>query len=267
MTDYVISAYTLQPATAHATHPYSQANKAVSRSKPNAFELMLMFLVSRAVTAWFNFLLPSYKTFQALRKNPHDEREIQKWAGYWVVIGVVVAFEYTAEWLLSWFPFYWEIKTLVLLFLSLPQFEGSTYVYTTYLEPYLIQNESNIDASIAAARDESFQYLQARLTALWDIIYSLLSKTPMKTENGNPAPTTNGPSPLGISQQALYQSVQGLWSTAVGVGVPPFLAASAPGGGEKPTVSRSTSDTFASDKRAPAAASGTTVGYDLGGAN
>jgi len=227
---------------------------------------MLMFFVSRAVTGWFNFLLPSYKTFKALRKN--DEREIQKWASYWVVIGAVLAFEYTAEWLVSWFPFYWEIKTLVLLFLSLPQFEGSTYVYTTYVEHYLIQNESNIDCSIAAARDESLQYLQTRLTALWDIIYSLLSKTPMKTENGHPAPTTNGPSPLGINQQALYQSVQGLWNTAVGVGVPPFLAASAPGSGEKPTVSRSTSDTFPSERRVPSpAASGTTVGYDLGEAN
>jgi len=228
-----------------------------------------MFLVSRAVTAWFNFLLPSYKTFKALRKSPRDEREITRWASYWVVIGAVLAFEYTAEWLLSWFPFYWEIKTLVLLFLSLPQFEGSTFVYTTYVEPYLVQNESDIDASIAAARDESLQYLQARLTALWDIVYSLLSKTPLKTENGHPALTTNGPSPFGISQKALYQSVQDLWST---VGLPPFSGASAPGGGQKPQVSRSTSDTFASEQPGPSpaaslGASGTNVGYDLGEAN
>src|SRR5712672_481009 len=84
--------------------------------------------------------------------------------------------------------------------------QGSTYVYKTYVEPYLVQKESDIDTSIAAARDESFQYLQARLTALWDIVYSLLSKTPIKTENGHP--TTNGPSPLGINQKALYESVQ-----------------------------------------------------------
>jgi len=57
---------------------------------------------------------------------------------YWAVISMVVAFEYLAEWLISWqvsfflvvprltffsqrLPFYWEIKTVFLLFLSLPQ--------------------------------------------------------------------------------------------------------------------------------------------------
>jgi receptor expression-enhancing protein 1/2/3/4 len=83
---------------------------------------MLMFIFSRLLAGWFTFLLPSYSTFKALRQRPLNEQERERWAGYWIIIGGVVAFEYTAEWLLCWFPFYWEIKTLFLLFLSLPQF-------------------------------------------------------------------------------------------------------------------------------------------------
>jgi len=89
---------------------------------------MFMFIFSRLLAGWFTFLLPSYSTFKALKERPLREQEIERWTSYWVVVGAVVAFEYTAEWLLSWLPFYWEIKTLFLLFLSLPQFEGSTYL-------------------------------------------------------------------------------------------------------------------------------------------
>ncbi|KAF8273873.1 hypothetical protein EI94DRAFT_1082519 [Lactarius quietus] len=59
---------------------------------------MLVFIVSRLLTGWFVFLLPSYCTFKALRQRPLNERELEKWAGYWTVAGILVAFEYTAEW-------------------------------------------------------------------------------------------------------------------------------------------------------------------------
>ena len=93
-------------------------------------------------SAWFAFLLPCYSTFKVLSHQPVSEPDIQKWAMYWSVIGAFVAFEYLAEWLISWqvifpplapcdhltlallpsrLPFYWELKTAFLLFLSLPQ--------------------------------------------------------------------------------------------------------------------------------------------------
>jgi len=54
------------------------------------------------LSGWFTFLLPSYSTFKALRQHPLHEQEIERWASYWVVVGAVVAFEHTAEWLLCW---------------------------------------------------------------------------------------------------------------------------------------------------------------------
>jgi len=227
---------------------------------------MLMSFICRLLAGWFTFLLPSYSTFKALRQRPLNEREIEKWVSYWIVIGPIVAFEYTTEWLLCWFPFYWEIKTLFLLYLSLPQFEGSTHVYKTYVEPYLVQNESDIDASIASARYETLQFVQSRLTALWDIVYSLLNKTPISSSyspSSNGTTTANGsPSPL-LNPGALLQSVQGLLGA---VGAPSSWAAPAPPTG-RPAIPRSTSDTRSYGNQAPPpavpAGAPSTAGYDV----
>lgn len=72
---------------------------------------------------------------------------------YWSVVGAFVALEYVAEWVISWyvhlfqnhcqsaefvvrFPFYWELKTLFLLYLALPQTQvSSLLVIRTYMEP------------------------------------------------------------------------------------------------------------------------------------
>jgi receptor expression-enhancing protein 1/2/3/4 len=222
-----------------------------------------MFIFSRLVAGWFTFLLPSYSTFKALRQRPLDEREVERWTSYWIVVGAVVAFEYTAEWLLSWFPFYWEIKTLFLLFISLPQFEGSTYLYKSYVEPYLVQNESDIDASIASARTETLQFLQTRLSTLWDILYSLLSRTPIASKPSASGVTPANGSPH-IGQNVLLQSVQDLWGA---INPPAFLATSTPGSG-KPTISRAASDVVALEEHAtshaPRADASATAGYDVG---
>ena len=53
-------------------------------------------------SAWFAFFLPCYATFKVLSHRPINEAELQKHAMYWSVIGAVVAFEYIAEWLISW---------------------------------------------------------------------------------------------------------------------------------------------------------------------
>lgn len=126
--------------------------------------------------------------------------------------------------------------------------QGSTQVYKSYLEPFLIQNEKDIDASIASARDETVQFIHSRLSALWDIFYSLLSKTPITQQ---PSPSARD-APTNMSPQKALQSIQSL----LGVATPPsFLA---------PSVQRSRP--AAEDSSAQAHSSGVTVpaGYDVG---
>jgi hypothetical protein len=140
--------------------------------------------------------------------------------------------------------------------------QGSTYLYKFYVEPFLVQNESEIDASIASARNETLQFIQSRLSTLWDLLYSLLSRTPVMS-NLSPSGATPANGSPNASQNAFFQSVQGL----LGAINPPAYSTAPAAVSGKYTVSRSASDTVASERQAPSNAHSTdpsvSVGYDV----
>ncbi|KDR85367.1 hypothetical protein GALMADRAFT_261069 [Galerina marginata CBS 339.88] len=148
---------------------------------------MIVSTLSRLVSAWFAFLLPCYATYKALSRRPFSEGDIQKWSMYWTVIGVFVAFEYLAEWLISWMPFYWELKTIFLLFLSLPQTEGSTYIYNAYLQPFFSRNEADLDAGIVRMQRNILTFSQEKFSALWNWFWALSTRAQSQTQSANPA--------------------------------------------------------------------------------
>ncbi|KAH9937266.1 TB2/DP1, HVA22 family-domain-containing protein [Fomitopsis serialis] len=157
-------------------------------------------------SAWFSLLLPAYGTWKSLAHRPVSEPELERWAMYWSVMGAFVAFEHVAEWFISWLPFYWEIKILVLFYLSLPQTQGSTWVYHTFVHPYLSINEANIDASIAAAKANIVAFVQSRFATLWQRFV----ETAMK------AASTAGAQPQGepgAPPTSPIDMAKGLWST------------------------------------------------------
>ncbi|XP_006453995.1 hypothetical protein AGABI2DRAFT_147363 [Agaricus bisporus var. bisporus H97] len=167
---------------------------------------MLMFLLSHLISAWFAFLLPSYATFKALAHPPDNQQELQRWGMYWSVVGVFLAVEYAAEWLISWLPFYWEAKTLFLLFLALPQTQGSTYIYNNYLQPFFVQNESDFDAGIVQVQKNIVTFIQSRLAFFWEWLANIANKGQGVTSTNT---TTNGQAP----PNSAVQTVLGLWKT------------------------------------------------------
>ncbi|KAF9270060.1 hypothetical protein L218DRAFT_1071553 [Marasmius fiardii PR-910] len=139
------------------------------------------------ICAWFAYFLPCFATYKTLSKRPVVEADVERWCMYWSVIGALVGFEYVAEWFVSWLPFYWEIKTLFLLFLSLPQIQGSTFIYTTYLQPFFAKNETQIDEGVASIQSNTFAFVQSKLAVLWDFFWSVINKTPANGQT-TPAP-------------------------------------------------------------------------------
>lgn len=173
---------------------------------------MLMSLLSHLVSAWFAFLLPSYATFKALSRHPASDQELQRWGMYWSVVGVFLAVEYVAEWLISWLPFYWEAKTLFLLYLALPQTQGSTHIYNNYLQPFFVQNESDLDAGIIQLQKNILTFIQFRFASLWEWVVNTANKRQSvisTTTTGQVPPHDNS----NASSPAVIQSVLGLWRT------------------------------------------------------
>ncbi|KAF5374862.1 hypothetical protein D9758_000449 [Tetrapyrgos nigripes] len=167
------------------------------------------------ICAWFAYFLPCFATYKTLSKRPVVEADVERWCMYWSVVGAFVGLEYVAEWFVSWLPFYWEIKTLFLLFLSLPQIQGSTFIYTSYMQPFFTKNEREIDAGIIQFQTSALAFVQARLAALWDLLWSVISKTPA---NGQP-PSGGQQQPSGAPMS--FENALGMFKSVA----PSFLGA------------------------------------------
>ncbi|KAJ6604484.1 TB2/DP1, HVA22 family-domain-containing protein [Mycena vulgaris] len=212
-------------------------------------------VVSHLLSAWFCFLIPSYGTFKALTHRPVSEPELERWSQYWAVIGIIVAFEYLAEFLISWLPFYWELKTLFLLFLSLPQTQDSTYIYTTYLQPFFTKNEVELDAGILSIQRKTLFFAQARLAALWQFVLGALNKN---AAAGQQATGTPGQAPAPGAGLTM-ESAMGLFRTygpSLMSALQPAAAPAAPPATPRPVPSASSSsfEAPAAERRASAVA-------------
>jgi len=160
----------------------------------------LVKIFSRLLTAWVAFLHPCFASYKALSHRPVSEPDLERWVKYWSIVGALVGVEYALEWLVSWVPFYWEVKTVFILYLALPQTQGSTFLYDSYLAPYFTRNEASLDANIALAQSSVVVFLQDRLKALWDIAWRFVGQAqaaqaaqPQPSGGANPQPATGSP--------------------------------------------------------------------------
>lgn len=77
--------------------------------------------------------LPTYYSLQAI-ETPGGKDDT-KMLTYWSVYGMLTVVEYWSTTILYWLPFYFLIKTVFLLWLVLPQFDGAVVVYQKAIRP------------------------------------------------------------------------------------------------------------------------------------
>ncbi|KIK97942.1 hypothetical protein PAXRUDRAFT_824410 [Paxillus rubicundulus Ve08.2h10] len=174
---------------------------------------MLFYLASCVISSVVAFLYPGYASYKTLSQRPASEEDLERWLMYWSVLGCIVGVEYVAEWLISWIPMYYLMKTLFLLYLALPQTRGSSYIYINHLQPFFHSHESQIDATLASFKARLYVFIQERFRALWEQLAGVL---------GQQQQSQYGPSGLGgvatVAQPSLgdpasgpAQLVTGLW--------------------------------------------------------
>ncbi|WVR08226.1 hypothetical protein IAU60_005273 [Kwoniella sp. DSM 27419] len=133
---------------------------------------MLIALLCRWVCNVCSYLYPAYASYKALSVHPDSSPEammqVERWLMYWAVVGTWTAVEAIMGWTFTWLPFYSLIKTAIFLYFSLPQSEGSTYIYRSYLAPFFHENESDIDAFLASLRTRATTALASGVGWLWE---------------------------------------------------------------------------------------------------
>jgi receptor expression-enhancing protein 1/2/3/4 len=69
---------------------------------------------------------------------------------------------------LSRIPFYHTLKMIFLLYIALPQLQGSSYLYRSHLQPFFRSHESQIDSTLARMKARLYAFLQQRMRMVWD---------------------------------------------------------------------------------------------------
>ncbi|XP_049763501.1 uncharacterized protein LOC126092109 isoform X4 [Schistocerca cancellata] len=76
---------------------------------------------------------------------------------YWIVFALFSCAEtFTDVFLSFWFPFYYEIKILLVLWLLSPATKGSSILYRKFVHPMLSRREQDIDEYIAKAKEQGY---------------------------------------------------------------------------------------------------------------
>lgn len=117
---------------------------------------MVSGLVSRLVILLLGTLYPAYSSYKAIRNKDVDE--YVKWMMYWVVFALFTTAETITDVFFGfWFPFYYEIKIIVVLWLLSPATEGSSILYRKFVHPILVKREKEIDEYLLRAKEESYK--------------------------------------------------------------------------------------------------------------
>eukprot|EP01038_Epipyxis_sp_PR26KG_P011160 gene11160-14974_t len=107
---------------------------------------LFMGFAAGFITNLVGFLYPMYCTIKAIETKRTDD-DIQ-WLVYWVVFGLFHVVENFVDYILYWFPIFYPIKVVFLVWLMLPQYNGAKMIYDAAIRPLFLKHENTIDAAL-----------------------------------------------------------------------------------------------------------------------
>eukprot|EP00730_Choanoeca_flexa_P001356 TRINITY_DN1059_c0_g1_i1.p1 TRINITY_DN1059_c0_g1~~TRINITY_DN1059_c0_g1_i1.p1 ORF type:complete len:155 (+),score=34.36 TRINITY_DN1059_c0_g1_i1:125-589(+) len=105
---------------------------------------MVTALFAHAASSFLGTLWPAYKSYKAIKNR--DIKEYKRWMQYWTCFGLFLVIEMIADFFVWWFPFYYEAKLLVVVYLLVPYFHGPTTIFSKVVKPTLDHHEQDIDS-------------------------------------------------------------------------------------------------------------------------
>lgn len=84
-----------------------------------------------------SLVIPGYYSLVALESRTTEDDT--QYLTYWVVFAAFSVIEFWSKTILYWIPFYWVFKTVFFLYIGLPQYAGSKYIYLNFLRPVSVK--------------------------------------------------------------------------------------------------------------------------------
>ncbi|XP_076206291.1 receptor expression-enhancing protein 2 isoform X2 [Aptenodytes patagonicus] len=118
---------------------------------------MVSWIISRLVVLLFGTLYPAYSSYKAVKTK--NVKEYVKWMMYWIVFAFFTTAETLTDIVLSWFPFYFELKIAFVIWLLSPYTKGSSVLYRKFVHPTLSNKEKGQGVLSEKLRSFSMQDL------------------------------------------------------------------------------------------------------------
>lgn len=168
------------------------------------------------------YVYPAYECFKTVEKNRPDVEQLQFWCQYWMIIAVLTMLERLGDTFISWLPMYSEAKLAFIIYLWYPKTKGTTYVYSTFLRPFVANHEREIDRHLNELRtragDLAFQYWQRgsvyAQSRFMEVLQYVASQSPSTPQQGSmnsqkPQSSSLGHQPPPVVNQDLQSDFQG----------------------------------------------------------
>jgi len=127
-------------------------------------------------------LYPAYASYKAVRTK--DVKEYVKWMMYWIVFAIFTSVETFADIFVAfWFPFYYEVKILLLIWLISPVSRGSlgsSILYRRFVHPSLIAREEEIDRMILRLQEQGYNTVTKLAVKAFNYASNMIMQTAIR---------------------------------------------------------------------------------------
>ncbi|GER27750.1 HVA22-like protein i [Striga asiatica] len=141
----------------------------------------------------FGYLYPAYECYKSVELNKPDIEQLRFWCQYWILVAGLTVCERFGDVFIGWIPMYGEAKLAFFVYLWFPKTKGTTYVYDSFVRPYVAKHETDIDRSLLELRaragdltllywQKASSYAQNRIFYVLQYIASQSTPTPKQPD-------------------------------------------------------------------------------------
>lgn len=99
---------------------------------------------------------------------------------YWIVFALFTTLETFLDVFVSWFPFYYEIKIIFILWVLSPATRGSSILYKKIVHPMLTSREQEIDELIEKTKVQGYSTFLQLFTSGFNYASNLFMNSAMR---------------------------------------------------------------------------------------